>query len=85
MADSLWDIVTWPLNLSAELGNNNGTNGMIVVAATFLVPYFLYGVPSTDNGIQPLLMWYGVAGVTNYAAYMTLIGSGTKSPIYSAE
>lgn len=83
MSFSLWDIVTWPLALSAQI--QEGTNGMIVVGATLLVPYFLYGVPSTDNGIQPLLMWYGVAGVTNYAAYMTLIGSGTKSPIYSAE
>ena len=40
----------------------------LCIAATLGVPYLLYGLPSLADGIMPLAMWYGVAGVSYAAA-----------------
>lgn len=71
MASSiLMDILMWP----QELLKNPKP---LCIAVTLGVPYLLYGMPSLQDGIQPLAMWYGVAGVS-YVGYERLAGSGAS-------
>lgn len=68
----LMEILMWP----SELAKNFS---LPCAAVTLGVPYLLYGLPSLQDGLQPLAMWYGVAGVS-YVGYERL-ASGTSSAV----
>ena len=59
-------ILEWPLLLVKN-------PSLYCAAATIGIPYLAYGMPDFGGGLQPLLMWYGLAGVS-YAGAEYLAG-----------
>lgn len=72
MAESIVkEILMWPSELLTP------PIKPMCVAVTLGVPYLLYGLPNLSDGIQPVAMWYLVAGVA-YAGYERVAG-GTSA------
>lgn len=69
----IYRLLWWPSELIQDLAIGGlGVETVAVAAITLGVPFYLYGAPSLDDGVQALAMSYGVAGVSYIGAQMLM-------------
>ena len=70
MKEILTQILMWPQEDLARACQARRWQDYMPLVAAIGVPYYLYGMPSMDGGVQALAMWYGVAGLSSAVADM---------------